>query len=106
MSVKVTFEYAGAGTVPALRVRDPHDEFHRIRLQGGKGEFDAEVNVDYRLFWFVVGDPGTRYSIKLSTVAGHKVVANRNPIKPPGGVPSGGAGFGRERFKIEQGEAE
>ena len=104
MSVKATFKYEGAGAVPALRVQDSQGEFHRIRLQSGTGSFEAELNDAYKLFWFVVGEPGTQYTIKISTAAGHKVVANRNPIKPVGGVPSGGAGFGRERFKIEEGE--
>lgn len=95
---KIAITFTGAGLLPALRVRDQVDVFHRIELEGGKGHFDATVGDPYKLFWLVVGLPSTKYSIKLEAPSGHKLDMKRNPIESR--VPSGQAGFGREPFVL------
>ena len=96
----VSITFAGAGLVPALRVRDEDDLFHRIELEDGKGTFDATVGDKYKLFWLVVGQPFTDYSITLKAPEGHELEMTRNPIKST--VPSGQAGFGREPFGLKE----
>ena len=95
----VSIKFAGPGLVPALRVRDEDEVFHRVVLTGGTGTFDATIGESYKLFWLVVGQQNTDYSITLAPPAGHNLAMARNPIKST--VPGGQAGFGREPFVLD-----
>ena len=95
----VSITFAGPNLVPALRIRDKDQKFHRIELTDGKGTFDATVGETYKIFWLVVGQPLISYSIKLEAPEDHKLEMERNPIKSK--VPGGQAGFGREPFVLE-----
>lgn len=98
MTAKLTVTYDGAGTLPGLRLKDENGAFHQLTLTGGKATIDVSTGVNVFLIWAVVGPAGTPYTMTLSTEAGSKVEAARNPIKRR--LPQNELGFGREQVRI------
>ncbi len=100
MSITVTVRYEGAGTLPALRVKDPSGTFHRLNLQGGKATYAATAGAENVLYWSVLGSPGTKYTITLSVPKGSSITAAKNPLNRV--VPAGEFSFGRMAFTAQQ----